>query len=933
MRSSDFPEFFDAVWRERGERDPYPPFPWQSRLAEQVVDTGVWPDLLDLPTGSGKTAVVDVAIFALACRPDHFPRRTVYVVDRRIVVDQVARRVERLTQRLAESRNTGTILEEAAVRLQGLFGGDPQARPIHLAELRGGIAMDSSWSLRPDVPAVLVSTVDQVGSRLLHRGYGVSNSMLPVHAGLIGNDCLYVLDEVHLSQPFAQTLEAVRSGRDGRGGLPDRFQIVQLSATPASQARTVFKLGPDDWDDTTSPVLARRLATKKRVYLKEAGNQRERAEEALPPVMAELARRHTGTVAVITNRVATARQTAELLDQGDDEVLLVTGRMRPFERDGLIARFAERLRTGRDRSGVQPRLFLVGTQSLEVGADFDVDALVTECASWDALRQRFGRVDRDGLLCAGGEPAEITVVKARSSGFDDPVYGPALAKTWEFLQGLGDGFEVGTVTDLQAPKEALPAPKMAPLLLRSHWRSWVQTRPRPHVEPDPSLWLHGRQPSALDVDLVWREDLSPRIIAECGQDETLRLQVQTMLRHLPPLPGEAMPVPVGAARAWLAETDREEVAVADSEGSESLDASVVPADGRPALRVRAGKIEPVYARQIRPGDTLLVPCSYGGVIRANWAPLVKEPVVDIARDVRVAAGYDDVVRLLPSLGDPPVPNPMLPLAEQWPEVSDWVETHLGRKPLRSQTVIIDYSPAANPFFVVRFPAATPSRAALDATAGIDQDGSDERNSFVGNDVNLHSHCEDVGQLAALFARRLGLPKTLECDLELAGRLHDLGKADPRFQRWLTGGLGADEPLAKSRLRDPRQVARARLDSGYPQGGRHELMSLALIESDSSVLANAADPDLVRHLVASHHGWCRPWAPSVPDPDPTLVEITHDGRQLRSTSDHSFADASSGIADRFFALVDRYGWHGLAWLECILRLADHRRSQLDEEMVS
>ncbi|MGH9122647.1 MAG: DEAD/DEAH box helicase family protein, partial [Acidimicrobiales bacterium] len=199
MNANDFPEFFDSVWRPDGSRDQFRPFPWQRRLAAQVVESGQWPKLLDLPTGAGKTAVIDIAIFALACHPDHFPRRTVYVVDRRIVVEQVTRRVERIRERLARPRGASALLDEVAEQLRRLFGADRGVPPIHLAELRGGIAMDTSWALRPDVPAVLISTVDQVGSRLLHRGYGVSDSMLPVHAGLTGNDCLYVLDEVHLS--------------------------------------------------------------------------------------------------------------------------------------------------------------------------------------------------------------------------------------------------------------------------------------------------------------------------------------------------------------------------------------------------------------------------------------------------------------------------------------------------------------------------------------------------------------------------------------------------------------------------------------------------------------------------------------------------------------------------------------------------------------
>ena len=569
------------------------------------------------------------------------------------------------------------------------------------------------------------------------------------------------------------------------------------------------------------------------------------------------------------------------------------------------------------------------TQSLEVGADFDVDALVTECASWDALRQRFGRVDRDGLLSAAGAPAAMTVMNAASSGPDDPVYGPAMAATWEVLKGLAEEFDAGVEADVEAPPETIAARRSAPLLLSNHWRTWAQTRPRPGVEPDPSLWLHGPESSVADVDLVWREDLTAEVVNACADNRALRLQVETMLRLLPPLSAEALPVPIGALRAWLAGGHECEAPVADAEGSSFVDATADSGTGRRALRVRAGEVKVVGAADVRPGDTLLVPCSYGGISRANWAPRSDEAVRDLGRAARTLAGHEDVVRLLPSASNPPVPDPMALPAEQFDDVAEWAEDHLGRRPTRARVAIVDYSPAGRRFFVVRFPPPRAARQVLDATVGLDQDGTDERNSFVGLGVDLGAHCKSVGALAAIFADRLGLSEALVADLKLAGRLHDLGKADPRFQRWLTDGLGQTKLLAKSALRDPRKIAQARDASGYPRGGRHELMSLALLDSNETVLATAADAELVRHLVASHHGWCRPWAPAAPDAHPVTVEVEHDGRVLRASSDHGLANAGSGVADRFFSLLDRYGWHGLAWLESILRLADHRRSELDE----
>ena len=231
LTAYDFTAFFRDVHGHE-------PFPWQVRLTEQVLGPDGWPKVIDLPTGAGKTAVLDTAVFALAARPDISPRRVVFVIDRRIVVDQVYERAQLIRDRI-ESGGTD-ILQRVRDSLHALSDGES----LGVAMLRGGVPLENEWTHRPDQPWVVVSTVDQFGSRLLFRGYGVTQGMRPVHAGLAGNDCLVILDEVHLSVPFAETLARIAKLKSK--GLPKRFHVVEMSATPNDTESERFSPGSNN---------------------------------------------------------------------------------------------------------------------------------------------------------------------------------------------------------------------------------------------------------------------------------------------------------------------------------------------------------------------------------------------------------------------------------------------------------------------------------------------------------------------------------------------------------------------------------------------------------------------------------------------------------------------------------------------------------------
>jgi CRISPR-associated endonuclease/helicase Cas3 len=980
-----FAAFFEAAHG-------HAPFPWQARLVSQVLEEG-WPPLLDLPTGSGKTSALDIALYALAVAPEKMPRRILLVVDRRIVVDQGAEMARQLRRTLQKSEAPACV--EIARRLRALWGGGEQDAPFAVAVMRGGMPRDNDWAKRPDQPVLGVSTIDQVGSRLLFRGYGISARSASIHAGLLGNDTLILLDEVHLATAFAETLQAIDARyRKPVDGLPRRFTVVQMSATPGAEkaAAPAFVL---DSADRKHEVLKQRLGASKPARLEaidvrgdnEAGKRAVIAERAVREAV-QLQAEGAKVIGLVVNRVDTARLAWSLLAKHAEQTerLLVTGRMRPIDRDRLVqARLLPG--AGADRRREEPRrpLVVVATQCIEAGADLDFDGLVTECASLDALRQRFGRLDRRGEVtkARGSAPAVILARADLTTGREeDPIYGEALAATWRWLQATAGKGTVDFGIDALGPRlpegkeleELLARVTHAPVLLPAHLDAWAHTSPllRPRPEPDPALWLHGPQRASMEVQVVWRAEL----LNERGEPREVDAAMEEELTLVRPSALEAMTLPLHVVRAWLNEQeDRRGMAdvLAESEDEEARERrGSEPKRGRPYLLMgrepsrwqgfeREEKGDAGNAR-LRPGDLLLVPASYGGINEdGTFDPTATTPVEDLGDlaqlrgrgrpTLRMTAGAlacwrlpDEVSSSAPKAADDEVASDTVTRIHAWakrwpPEVPDGCAATRGEwSVLREELVARALKPKI--FAGKSLAIAGPRRDRLLRELGADSEigdavSEDDDSSFRAVEVTLRDHSGDVQRWAEAFASRLGLSAKLAEDLALAGWLHDVGKADPRFQRWLGGGDEVrasmrEEPLAKSALepgnRAKRELALRR--SGYPRGARHELLSLAMIERSEAALAKAHDHELVMHLVASHHGWCRPFAPALDEEDEQarVVELTHGGISLAANTRHRLAQLSSGVAQRFWALNERYGTWGLAWLEAVLRLADHRASE-------
>ncbi|MBI4756021.1 MAG: type I-U CRISPR-associated helicase/endonuclease Cas3 [Betaproteobacteria bacterium] len=986
LDAAGFVEFFQALWGKA-------PFAWQKALARRVLERGdaPWPEAIALPTAAGKTACMDVAVFALAAQAGRLetgtaftaPRRVFFVVDRRVIVDEAFERARSLAMRLKLAQDG--IVREVAERLRQLAGG---AIPLAAHQLRGGIMRSDAWAKSPTQPMIVASTVDQFGSRLLFRAYGPGAGMRPVHAGLVGNDSLILLDEAHCAQPFLETLHAVKRYRGwAEAPLPSPFHVTAMSATPPAVS-DVFGDSSDEGRDPEHPLGRRQLAGKparlvvadkakgKKPAVVKEEMAKELVKQALDLVKQWSAPHANGqsdlfdgampgrpAVVLFCNRVDTARHAHSFLERQGADASLLTGRMRPIDKDDMVDGELVELSVERSASRRldQPR-FVVATQTLEVGANLDFDLLVTECASLDALRQRFGRLNRMGRDV---QAHAVIVVRADQTekSDDDPVYGAALANTWSWLRhqaGDGVGIDFGIAALAQRLPEdtslsALNAPSAnAPVMLPAHVDALAQTAPEPWPSPDVALFLHGPNSGPADVQVCWRADLTGD---ECVWADAIDL--------CPPTSPECLSVPIGQMRRWLAGAGND--SGADVEGETAEAESANPRPSRKALCWRGrGKSEVVSdASNLWPGDVLVIPASQQG-----WealATLGSDPVPDWGERAQLMARGKALLRLHPEvLKQWPASEPLdrlRGLAEICQErlnedpgaladdlksvLADWASSLDATGPAWLKVVAGSLSGDRK---LAKGVLAHPTGGLVvcgsrriespDLETGSFSDEDDVASSGTVRSLLLEpmgnnpGHLDGVAEYAARHARLCGLPADLAETVEAAGRGHDLGKADPRFQAWLKGGnpwargalLAKSGDMAHSREESRKARERAR----YPEGGRHELLSVRLLESAPDALPKDETlRDLLLHLVESHHGYCRPFAPVVEDGVPIQVSVDFASKTYAASSATGLERLDAGPAERYWRLTRRYGWWGLAWLEAMLRLADHRRSDWEE----
>ena len=219
----------------------------------------------------------------------------------------------------------------------------------------------------------------------------------------------------------------------------------------------------------------------------------------------------------------------------------------------------------------------------------------------------------------------------------------------------------------------------------------------------------------------------------------------------------------------------------------------------------------------------------------------------------------------------------------------------------------------------------------------------EEDSFshgYGRPVSLDDHGDHVAETAKAVGTALRLDRETVADLRLAAWLHDAGKADPRFQTFLSGAGdpwnapdGTGHVHAKSGRRLHRGAwKRAKL----PDRWRHEALSVQLARAHPD-FAEANDPALVLWLIGTHHGLGRPFFGFVdasPEPPLPALGVASWNLNAEQPGPHSPAFDLDGFDWPALAadLRHRHGVWRLAFLEAVVRLADHRASEREKEQV-
>ena len=905
-----FASFFRAI-------NGHDPFPWQSRLADQVAATEQWPAEVGVPTGLGKTACLDIAIWWLASQADRVPAertaptRIWWIVDRLRTFDSTAGHAAAISAALGNPGECGLggdsadVVAMVADRLRSLAA--TSGAPLDVIRLHGGVP--TCRPADPSQPAILLSTLRMYGSRLLFRGYGSFRSMRPIDAALAGTDSLVILDESHRATHLVSLLPALADCTPGArsivGHVRSRPAVVSLTATGNDSKSSRFDL---DAEDDEHPEVRQRLDAAKpvEVWRCESGEIARLLARATRSLLDGAP--SPASCIVIANAPATARAVFDRLrrmgDDGTAEVLLLTGRFREREVEHMRKRILDPvcgMAASHDPAkGRQRHLIVIATETLEAGADVDAEFLVTEACGVRALTQRLGRLNRLGRF----PHARAIYVHLPPTGHEDStgqwaIYGAEPATVIRSLEAAAAG---GRTVDLSPRHVAriLGAPgngrSRAPEVLYGLLWEWVKTTSPPEGEAPVEPYFCGMADPEYSLSLIWRAY-----------------------------------VPADGEFIWPRPVDRETVDVPIGEAHDAFGQNEILR----RLESDGVTVETTFRSGLRPGDLIVLAADRGLLDRFGWAPASTPSRAPAVVDVSIAecgvpldaaaikrlcglAVGDLVNRAIGTAADDQDPD-QADRADAAAQIIDAL-VNTPVPPGWEQAEWEELTAALRPRVVTAWNEVP--RLQKDSAPREPRSGELDELSSASADVELYGHGRAVAVRSLAIANKLGIPPDLAAVVERAALFHDLGKADRRFQRWLDPDGTRAAPLAKSCM-PRRHWSGARAVAAWPQGGRHEALSARLVRHWLDQVPARFDrqsADLLLHLVISHHGSGRPLVTPVNDSTMASVSTAIEGVRVDGSADLSAIDWNQ--PSRFRRLNDRFGPWGLALLEAIVRLADH-----------
>lgn len=929
----EFGAFFaalDAALNDapKEKREHYP-FSWQEEVLDHICEHGVWPERINAPTGSGKSSVVDIHLFANALAAvgaaPRVPRRLCVTVGRRALVDSQADRANKILDRmgkaLANESDESDILRRVAEALQSFqTRNDGQGSgPFEVGHIRGELSNRTLPVTDISACAIIAATPDMYGSRALFRGYGSTKAARPRETALLAMDTVMVLDEAHMNRQLLHTTQRIAElqKREVNLGVPT-LQVVETTATPSTEDSDSTTLGVDieALDSPNDEKLRDRVYSHKELVLRpidkwdgKPGN-RAVVDAAVGAIKEFLARRGAGedskkahTVGCIVNHVRTAIVIKEALVKNkvlekEEEVQLLVGRMRPYDLKKLQKKHSKLFTTEGDKSVK----VVVATQTLEVGIDVDFADLVTELAPASSLAQRFGRVNRLGRR----KDSKVVVIEPASGDLvkkDAPPYKAVdLSNAYGWLEAL-NGAENPSVNPAAMVKN--PPVQSSPerlLYQRPEWPDLLEfsrTDENPYDEPDLDLWLHDSLEAETAMGgVIVRDNLPSNTSAAM---EILKTS------YFAPRDRETFPANLKILKEILDYQDEHGV----------KPRKFLYRQGEISLWQDADQGDE-SSQALAPGDVL--------ILDTGSIPFTNQGIAVTQREL---PSRKDKLEAVPFLDDAELYVAELYVYEKCADREEHFRKYLGLSP-EEAAELLD-SQASDGQKVIASELSIEAEDGQEVIAWYAEvtgkesvEGSDIAQELApAGPVLLDDHQNDVAERTRQIAENLGLAPEFSEALELAAKYHDEGKRDLRFQQM----LGADpeaEALAKSGHRSVAEAYRARSRSALPRGWRHEQLSALMVAASPEKVGEHRD--LVLRIIGCSHGHGR--FSFAHDAGFLLKEgYLPEGTDYEALKEQATRLFNVGYWDNLMEQTSRtYGPYATAYLEAVERAADAQISR-------